>query len=151
MKINEIEKLVEIIKNSDLNELIIEQEGTRIHLKREKQIIVSTAETVNPQVKFAENVVDSGAKEAPTENLDENLLAIESPMVGTFYRTPSPGAEPFVKEGDIVHENTVCCIIEAMKIFNQIEAKVKGKVIKVLVENEEAIEYGQKLFLVEPL
>ena len=77
--------------------------------------------------------------------------AIESPMVGTFYRAPSPGADPFVREGDTIKEGQVLCIIEAMKLMNEIEAKVGGRVAKILVENGTAVEFGQPLFLVEPL
>ncbi|MBI4413864.1 MAG: acetyl-CoA carboxylase biotin carboxyl carrier protein, partial [candidate division NC10 bacterium] len=81
----------------------------------------------------------------------ENLVTIESPMVGTFYRAPAPGAEPYVKEGQVVEKGSVLCIIEAMKLMNEIEAEVKGRVVSVLVENAQPVEYGQPLFLVEPL
>ena len=79
-----------------------------------------------------------------------HLLTIESPMVGTFYRAPSPDAQPFVREGDRVKKGQVVCIVEAMKLMNEIESKVAGRVIKVLVENAQPVEYGQPLFLLEP-
>ncbi len=78
-------------------------------------------------------------------------LTIEAPMVGTFYRAPSPGAEPYVREGDAIKGGQILCIIEAMKLMNEIEAKVSGRIVKVLVDNGLAVEYGQPLFLVEPL
>ena len=80
----------------------------------------------------------------------EALLTIEAPMVGTFYRASSPTAEPFAREGDVVKEGQVLCIIEAMKLMNEIEAKAAGRVVKILVENGQPVEYGQPLFLLDP-
>ena len=79
-----------------------------------------------------------------------NLVTLEAPMVGTFYRASSPTADPYVREGDVVKEGQIVCIIEAMKLMNEIEAKVPGRVAKILVENGQAVEYGQPLFLIEP-
>jgi acetyl-CoA carboxylase biotin carboxyl carrier protein len=79
-----------------------------------------------------------------------NMVTVEAPMVGTFYRASSPTADPYVREGDVVKEGQIVCIIEAMKLMNEIEAKVAGRVTKVLVENGQAVEYGQPLFLIEP-
>ena len=78
------------------------------------------------------------------------LVPIESPMVGTFYRAPAPGADPYVKEGDFIQKGSVVCIIEAMKLMNEIETEVAGRVMKVMVENGQPVEFGQALFLVEP-
>ncbi|OGK96675.1 MAG: acetyl-CoA carboxylase, biotin carboxyl carrier protein, partial [Candidatus Rokubacteria bacterium RIFCSPHIGHO2_02_FULL_69_13] len=77
-------------------------------------------------------------------------VTIEAPMVGTFYRAPSPNAEPYVHEGDVVKEGQILCIIEAMKLMNEIESKVAGRVVRILVENGHGVEYGQPLFLIEP-
>lgn len=79
------------------------------------------------------------------------LVTVEAPMVGTFYRAPSPGADPYVQEGDVVKEGQILCIIEAMKLMNEIEARVAGRVVKILVENGQPVEYGQPLFLLQPL
>ena len=79
-----------------------------------------------------------------------NMVTVEAPMVGTFYRASAPTAEPYVREGDVVKEGQIVCIIEAMKLMNEIEAKVAGRVAKILVENGHAVEYGQPLFLIEP-
>ena len=79
-----------------------------------------------------------------------SLVAVESPMVGTFYRAPSPTAEPYVREGDVVKEGQIVCIIEAMKLMNEIESKLSGRIAKVLVESGHAVEYGQPLFLIDP-
>jgi acetyl-CoA carboxylase biotin carboxyl carrier protein len=90
------------------------------------------------------------AKPAKADELDDPTLhKIVSPMVGTFYRAPAPDAEPYVKEGDQVQEDTVVCIVEAMKLMNEIEAEVRGTIVKVLVENGQLVEYGQPLFLVK--
>jgi acetyl-CoA carboxylase biotin carboxyl carrier protein len=80
-----------------------------------------------------------------------HLVAVEAPMVGTFYRSPKPDAPPFVAEGDVVKEGQVLCIVEAMKLMNEIEAKVSGRIVKVVVENGQPVEFGQSLFLMEPL
>jgi acetyl-CoA carboxylase biotin carboxyl carrier protein len=87
----------------------------------------------------------------PAETAATGQVTIESPMVGTFYRAPSPGAAPYVREGDTIKEGQILCIIEAMKLMNEIEAKLGGRIVKVLVENGVAVEFGQPLFLVEPL
>ena len=78
------------------------------------------------------------------------LVPIESPMVGTFYRAPAPGADPYVKEGDLIQKGTVVCIVEAMKLMNEIESEVGGRIVKIVVENGKPVEFGQALFLVEP-
>ena len=100
--------------------------------------------------------LESTAREAVREtgaaaaDAADNLVAVEAPMVGTFYRAPRPDAPPFVSEGDTVKEGQPLCIIEAMKLMNEIEAKVAGRIAKILVENAQPVEYGQPLFLVEP-
>jgi len=88
-------------------------------------------------------------KEEKVEKEDDGLVAITSPMVGTFYRSPSPDSPPFVKEGDHISAGKVVCIIEAMKLFNEIESEVSGKIVKILAENTKTVEYGQKLMLVK--
>jgi acetyl-CoA carboxylase biotin carboxyl carrier protein len=91
------------------------------------------------------------AKSEGAETAAPGHVTIEAPMVGTFYRATAPGADPYVREGDVIKEGQILCIIEAMKLMNEIEAKVGGRIVKVLVENGVAVEYGQPLFLVEPL
>ena len=93
----------------------------------------------------------AAATPEPAEAFPSTQLKIESPMVGTFYRASSPGADPYVREGDLIKEGQILCIIEAMKLMNEIEAKVAGRIVKILAENGLAVEYGQPLFLVEPL
>ena len=91
------------------------------------------------------------AEARPAADADSHLKAVVSPMVGTFYRSPAPDADPFVEVGDVVEVGQTVCIIEAMKLMNEIEAETKGRVVKILVENSQPVEFGQKLFLVEPL
>ncbi len=93
----------------------------------------------------------SSAKSEGAEAPAPGHVTIEAPMVGTFYRATAPGADPYVREGEVIKEGQVLCIIEAMKLMNEIEAKVAGRIAKILVENGLAVEYGQPLFLVEPL
>ena len=93
----------------------------------------------------------AAAKSEGAEAAAPGHVTIEAPMVGTFYRATAPGADPYVREGDVIKEGQILCIIEAMKLMNEIEAKVGGRIVKVLVENGLAVEYGQPLFLVEPL
>jgi acetyl-CoA carboxylase biotin carboxyl carrier protein len=87
---------------------------------------------------------------APLDERPRHLVTVEAPMVGTFYRASSPDADPYVREGDTIKEGQVLCIIEAMKLMNEIESKVSGRVIRVLAENGQPVEYGQPLFLIEP-
>ncbi|HEY3065221.1 MAG TPA: acetyl-CoA carboxylase biotin carboxyl carrier protein [Methylomirabilota bacterium] len=91
------------------------------------------------------------ADAAPVEGATAGLITIEAPMVGTFYRASGPTADPYVREGDVVKQGQILCIIEAMKLMNEIEAKIAGRVAKVLVENAQAVEYGQPLFLIDPV
>ena len=94
--------------------------------------------------------VDTAPAPVVADVVPSSGVTVEAPMVGTFYRAPSPNAEPYVREGDVVKEGQIVCIIEAMKLMNEIEAKVGGRIAKILVENGHAVEYGQPLFLIEP-
>jgi len=93
---------------------------------------------------------DAPAAPAPAADADDGLIAIESPMVGSFYASPNPDADPFVKVGDSVGAGTVVCLVEAMKVFNEIKAESGGTIAKILVSNGDAVEFGQKLFLIKP-
>ena len=134
------EQVVELATRHNLAELEIEQGGVRIRVVREH------APAAAPPPFRAEP-----ASVLPAEaSADSHLVAIEAPMVGTFYRAPAPDAAPFVAEGDLVKEGQVLCVIEAMKLMNEIEAKAAGRIARVLVENAQPVEYGQPLFLLEP-
>lgn len=169
MTLKDIRDLIRLVDKTSFEEVEIEHEGTKVLLRKvvEKStqaittVAVPPAETtvqtvsapVQSPVQAAENVSSQSAapasKESSAAEEDPSLHKIVSPMVGTFYRAPAPDADPYVKEGDQVDESTVVCIVEAMKLMNEIEAEVKGTIVKVLVENGQLVEYGQPLFLVK--
>jgi acetyl-CoA carboxylase biotin carboxyl carrier protein len=145
----EIRRLAELLREYGLSEVEVEREGVRIRLRR-KAAPLATA-PAGPLSAGPAPVPAGAAVAAAARGADEaHLLTIEAPMVGTFYRAPSPDAQPFVREGDRVKKGQAVCIIEAMKLMNEIESKVAGRVAKVLVENSQPVEYGQPLFLLEP-
>ena len=132
-----VKKLIQTVKDEDISGLAIEEKGVKYEVRREKGHTISPAPPASPSLASDE------AKE------EEGVAAITSPMVGTFYRSPSPEAPSFVETGDEIEPGKVVCIIEAMKLFNEIESEVKGKIVKILAENGKPVEYGQKLFLVK--
>jgi acetyl-CoA carboxylase biotin carboxyl carrier protein len=139
-----VKKLVKMVKDEGISGLAIEENGVKYEVKKEQGQIVSSPIAAAP----AHAVVPAAhAKEEAKE--DEGVVAIPSPMVGTFYRSPSPESPSFVEVGDEVEPGKVVCIIEAMKLFNEIESEVRGKIIKILAENGKPVEYGQKLFLIK--
>ncbi len=142
MDIDKVKEFLKSLENSSVEEIEIELEGLRLKARfnREGQRFLNV-EVQTEQVEKVE------VKEGEPE---EKFYVVESPMVGTFYRAPSPGAEPFVKEGDYVEKGQVLCIIEALKVMNEIESEVSGIVRKILVENGQPVEYGQPLFYIEP-
>ena len=136
-----IKKIIKIAEDADISGLSVEQGGLKVEVRREKEAVVSraSAQTAHP------------APAAPLkakDELEEGMAAITAPMVGTFYRSPSPDSAPYVDVGDRVEPGKTVCIIEAMKLFNEIESEVKGEIVKILVENAQPVEYGQKLYLV---
>ncbi|NLZ43317.1 MAG: acetyl-CoA carboxylase biotin carboxyl carrier protein [Clostridia bacterium] len=154
IKINEIKELIELVEKTGLTELRLETSGTKVVIKKEAPVVaapvaapvqVQAAETQQPPV-VAEAITAQEEKKLP-----ENQVTINSPMVGTFYRAPSPEAEAFVQEGQIVEPGQELCIIEAMKLMNTIESDFRGRVLKIMVENAQPVEYGQPLFLMEKL
>lgn len=162
MKATDIQSLLDFISKAGLDEVSIETENLKLSVKRYSQItsvaqtnVVTSTPIATPQVQtqISTPVVSSAQQtEAPKETkLDtSNLLTIKSPMIGTFYRTATPDSPPFVNVGDEVKTGQVVCIIEAMKLFNEIESEISGRIVKILVENATPVEYDQPLFLVEP-
>jgi acetyl-CoA carboxylase biotin carboxyl carrier protein len=140
-----VKKLIQLVKEEDISGLAIEEKGVKYEVRRERGGVsgASVITSSVPPAQVASPSVPSASEE------EEGVVAITAPMVGTFYRAPSPEAPPFVEVGDEVEPGKVVCIIEAMKLFNEIEAEVKGKVIKILAENGKPVEYGQKLFLIK--
>ncbi len=160
MDIKNIKRIIELMKENELCEFELEEENFRISIKRrngsEPQVVLSHAAT--PVMMAAPPVaapvstapVAPPAEAAPAKTEEANLVPVKSPIVGTFYRASSPDAEPYVAVGQEVDKETVVCIVEAMKVMNEIKAEVKGVIRKVLVENATPVQFGQPLFLVEP-
>ena len=143
-----LRELVKLMVDNDLTELDLQDEAERVSLRRsagEARI----QEGLRPAPIAAARAPGSEAAAVPAAE-DEGLVKIQSPMVGTFYIASSPDSDPFVKVRDSVDQETVVCIIEAMKVFNEIKAETRGKIEKVLVQNGQAVEFGQTLFLVRP-
>lgn len=144
----EIQELVDILHQQNLNEIEIERKDFRIRIRKDIAPIVSSTtsisapaveSTVSPSVSIESPEIDNG-----------RLLTVTSPIVGTFYRSPSPDSDSFVEENDIVSKGQVLCIVEAMKLMNEIESEVDGRIVKILVESTSPVEYGQPLFLIDP-
>lgn len=161
MDIKQIQELVKLINKTSIGEITIEEDGTRITIKQKKEksktIIAPSSVPAYPAQQPAQPLPvattpasTAESKTTVTESKSDNLLTIKSPMIGTFYRQSGPGKPIFVNVGDEVTPGKVVCIIEAMKLFNEIESEVKGKIVKVLVEDATPVEYDQPLFLVEP-
>ncbi len=149
MNIKEIRELIQLIEESSaVEEFEMERAGVRIRIR--KTLPASAASSGNERLSepVATETHMTTSPAPPVQTAETNLI-FEAPIVGTFYVTPKPDAEPFVKIGDQVGKGTVLCIIEAMKIFNQIESDVDGEIIKILVENGQPVEYGQPLFEIQ--
>ncbi len=152
MNLKEIRALLELLREYGLTEVEIEKSGERVRIRRE----ATAAAPPGPAPAGAAPAMAVPASQtapaagAPPDERPRHLVTVEAPMVGTFYRASSPDADPYVREGDAIKEGQVLCIIEAMKLMNEIESKVSGRVIRVLAENGQPVEYGQPLFLIEP-
>jgi oxaloacetate decarboxylase alpha subunit len=148
MNLKEIKELIALMNENELMELEVERDGMKIRLRKSSSGRIETimeehaVSNIGQVVKAGEKTVEPAAKE-------RNLIAIKAPMVGTFYRSANPEAKPYAEIGQTVEVGQVVCIIEAMKLMNEIKSEVKGKVVEILVENARSIEYGQVLFMVE--
>lgn len=158
-KLSEIKELIKLVDQTSVHELEIENEGMRLAIRkpgRTEIVNVQTSplsHTYLPTAPAASHApaVHAAHPETKAEAPDNSHLhRIVSPMVGTFYRSPSPDAASFVNVGDKVSDKSVVCILEAMKLMNPLEAEVKGEIVEILVENGQLVEYGQPLFLVKP-
>ena len=146
MDINEIRELIELIQQSAVEEFEMEKSGVRIRIRKSLDAGRIGLAPSSPAVNPVETEVALEAASEPEEAKDESLHVFTAPIVGTYYITPKPDAEPFVQVGDRVTKSQVLCIIEAMKIFNQIESDVDGEIVAILVENGQPVEYGEPLF-----
>jgi len=161
MDFKQIQELIKLINDSNIGEVTIEQKEFRLTIKqKEEQVTQMLAGPMQAPVyaqpmaaqQLPSSQPASSQQEKPKQEstASSNTITIKSPMIGTFYRRPSPDKSNFVEVGDEVSPGKVVCIIEAMKLFNEIESEVKGKVVKILVEDASPVEYDQPLFLVEP-
>jgi acetyl-CoA carboxylase biotin carboxyl carrier protein len=166
--LKDIERLIDLVVDRQLTELELERQGFRISIRRgQSQSAIPPAQaglpvtpaagaTVVPAspgngaVAAPESAGSGRSPEPPSSDSIEGLYIIKSPIVGTFYRSPAPNAEPFVKPGDEVHVGQVLCIIEAMKLMNEIESEVNGEITRIYVESGQPVEYGQSLFAIKP-
>ncbi|NDD66861.1 acetyl-CoA carboxylase biotin carboxyl carrier protein [bacterium] len=151
MDLKEIKRLIEMVEYAKISHFSIEYDDKRIEIKKEwsgNPVVQPHQVVLPPSPTVASPLPDAPSASTPLPIHDSNLIPITSQMVGTFYSAPSPDAAPFVKVGDRIAAGTVICMIEAMKLFNEIESEVSGVIEKVCVNNAESVEYGQELFLV---
>lgn len=159
MDLKEIQQLIKFVSNSGVDEVDIERKDFKLSIKKVAHREVVTVQQQIPQqmmapVQSQQPVAQPAAGPAPAQPAAEaqssNLVEVRSPMIGTFYRSPSPDKPAFINVGDEIKEGDVICIVEAMKLFNEIESEISGKVVKVLVDDASPVEYDQPLFLVDP-
>ena len=163
MEIKEIQNLIKFVAKSGAHEVKLETDDFKITIKTnadtpaaETQTTVQTVPSMvvqapQPTVVAAEVEAPAKREHQPTQEVADNLITIKSPMIGTFYRKPSPDKDVFVEVGDTIKEGDVLCVVEAMKLFNEIESEVSGKIVKILVDDSSPVEFDQPLFLVEPV
>lgn len=162
MNLNEIQDLIKFVSKSGVSEVEIEKKDFKIIIKSETKksaeqpiIVQATAPAALPiaapaPVASPAPAPAAPAAPAPAQDAASNLVTIKSPMIGTFYRSAGPDKAPFVNVGDSISKGNTLCIVEAMKLFNEIEAEISGKIVKVLIDDASPVEYDQPLFLVEP-
>lgn len=157
MNFKELKEMVDLMNENGLAELEIERDGMKIKLKKavDNTVALQPIQYAVPSIPavsrpVAEELVVPGAAAKPAEPSKDHLKEIKSPMVGTFYRASSPDAAPFIEIGHTVEVGQVVCIVEAMKLMNEIKSEVRGKVVEICVDNGEPVEFGQVLFRVDP-
>ncbi len=160
MNLKELKELIEFLIEKDIAEFELERGNVKVRIKRAAEPVVTAAVphfAVHPAPAPVLEIASTPAVPVPQKTVeeavpaaDQNLHVVRSPIVGTFYESPSPGSPPFVKAGDTVEVGQVLCIVEAMKLMNEIEADAAGEIVKKLVSNGQPIEYGQELFLIRP-
>ena len=151
MNLKEIKEIITLMNENNLNEIEIEREGLKLKLKKSADGVVMASPTHYAVESLPAPKAAPVAIPANPADTSKNTKDIKSPMVGTFYRSPSPEAEPFIEVGQTVEVGQVVCIVEAMKLMNEIKSEVRGKVTEVAVQNAEPVEFGQTLFIVDPL
>jgi oxaloacetate decarboxylase (Na+ extruding) subunit alpha len=156
MNLKELKELIEILKNTDISELEIERSGVKVRIRKGGDV---TFHPSMPRMEYPPATIIApavpeaqvSAAEKPVEPAKTNQIKVTSPIVGTFYRSSSPDKPAYVEVGDVVKKGQVLCIIEAMKLMNEIESETAGKIVQLLIENGQPVEYGQPLFVIEPV
>ena len=151
MNLKEIKELINLMNENDLLELEIEREGTKIRIRKSRSGGFEAVTEDSNAPRMVQTLRPEQAGTLKAEAPEKNLTPIKTPMVGTFYRSASPDAKPYVEIGQMIEVGQVVCIVEAMKLMNEIKSEVKGRLSEVLAENASPVEYGQALFMVEPL
>jgi len=152
MQLEEVSRIIELMNTHGLTEFELEENGVRIMIKKGSEgQVIHTVQAVAPPAVAAPSTAVASAPAAAAAALPANMVEIKAPFVGTFYRAPSPDADPYVKEGQEVNPDTVLCIVEAMKVMNEIKAEVRGVVREILVENAHPVQFGQPLFRIEKI
>ena len=144
MNIKEIQNIINFIKKTDLDDVSIETENYKIRVKK------NNTEVTQLKEKMPVEIENDETKPVEESEIETNHITIKSPMVGTLYRSPNPESEPYINEGDTINEGQTICIIEAMKLFNEIESEFSGKVIKILIDDISPVEFDQPLFIIDP-
>jgi acetyl-CoA carboxylase biotin carboxyl carrier protein len=157
MNLKELKELIEMLKNTDISELEIERSGVKVRLRKGGDV---TFHPTMPRMEYPPAAIIAPSVVEPVRSAEQapaaapapaaNQVKVTSPIVGTFYRSSSPDKPAYVEVGDVVKKGQVLCIIEAMKLMNEIESEASGKVVQALVENGQPVEYGQALFVIEP-
>ena len=151
MDLNEIKRLIQLVQKSGIGELEVSEGERTIRITAAPSVAPALAYAAAPaQSAPAPAPVPAAAPQAAAPNADAHLVTIVSPMVGTFYRAPAPDADPYVELNSQVDLGQTVCIVEAMKLMNEIESEVRGRIVRILVDNGQPVEYGQSLFLVDP-
>ncbi|MDD3721309.1 MAG: acetyl-CoA carboxylase biotin carboxyl carrier protein [Lutibacter sp.] len=160
MDLKDIQNLIKFVAKSGASEVKLEMEDIKITIKtgaeKTETTILQQAPAGIPQMNIsgqpipAQDPAQTASVDPDTKEIDTKYIEITSPIIGTFYRRPAPDKPVFVEVGDIVSPNTIVCMVEAMKLFNEIESEVSGKIVKILVEDATPVEYGQPIFLVDP-
>ncbi|MEK6681678.1 MAG: acetyl-CoA carboxylase biotin carboxyl carrier protein [Nitrospirota bacterium] len=153
MNIKELKELIDLMRNTDISELEIEKGGVKVKLKKGHSLAmpaITRVEAAMPQ-NIERQVISAREEKAaiPVEE-EKGIVIVTSPLVGTFYRAPAPDAKPYVEIGDIVKKGQIICLVEAMKLMNEIEADINGRISAILVESGQPVEFGQPLFKIEP-
>ena len=151
MNLKELKELIELIQQSEITELELEKSGVRVRIKKERSSV--------PPPPAPDGLPSAPAAPAEAPHPQASTLApvpagwltLTAPVVGTFYRSPAPGADPYAEAGSVVKKGQIICVIEAMKLMNEIESEWDGKIVEILVENAQPVEYGEPLFRIEPL